>query len=78
MKVCAQRATKELSGLELTDEDYLALCKRVQAGDGLFIEKQSNRLSVWRVDLLGCVATVVYDKRRNRVASVLNLEPPLF
>lgn len=43
----------------------------IQNGNGIFIEKQSNRVTVWDLSLNSSVYRVVYDKDRKRIVTVL-------
>jgi len=47
------------------------IVSRIQQGDGEFIKKQSNRVSLWKMDIAGQEATVVYDKMRKTIVSVI-------
>lgn len=79
----AKRRALERYGIELTKDSYTALCKDIQNGIGVCLGKQSNRLTVWRINVLrpesltrpGPAETVpchvVYDKTRHRIVTFL-------
>jgi hypothetical protein len=78
----ARRRALERYGLELSREQYLELCRGIQDGVGTCLGRQSNRLSVWcleirrpgtfpdeKRDLLSC--NVIYDKTRHTIVTFL-------
>lgn len=62
---------EELYGLELSYEDYENLCRQIFYGTGIFIERQSLRVSKWMVSLGNEWYPVVYDKKRKSIATFL-------
>lgn len=68
----AQKRAAERFGLFLNRDQLNALVKQIQTGYALLVEKQSNRVSVWRVSLPdGGSANVVYDKQRHTIVTFL-------
>lgn len=80
----AKKRAQERYGLELTKESYLALCRDIQEGRGTCLGKQSNRLSVWKLQIvvhpevargpkmtIVTSANVVYDKQRHTIVTFL-------
>lgn len=74
---------QERYGLELNRDTYASLCQDIQNGVGVYLGKQSNRLSVWRITAIlpetlespGPVGTVtchvLYDKERHTIVTFL-------
>jgi hypothetical protein len=56
----------------LNRHDLRELALQIQNGQARFVEKQSNRVSVWDVSLekFGLVMRVPYDKKRARVITI--------
>lgn len=69
MRRFAQRFPRELTSLE-----YDFLVKHIQDGKAKFIEKQSNRVSVFQVKINEVTAIAVYDKSRKTIITFLNEE----
>lgn len=76
----AIRRAYERYGLELNKNLYLSLCKRIQDGDAVFLGRQSNRLTVWKItvpqttdfgDPGTVTSNVVYDSHRHRIVTFL-------
>lgn len=59
---------------ELTDDEYNSLIKQIQSGKARFIEKQSNRISIFQVKIEDITAIAVYDKSRKTIITFLNKE----
>jgi hypothetical protein len=74
----AKRRALERYGLGLGRSDIAEVVKKIQAGEAVFVEKQSGRVSVWDVEVGGKTARVVYDKLRKNIATFLPSagEPP--
>ena len=48
------------------------LSKLIQENRGIFVERQSLRVTVWDVEYNGTVLRVVYDKKRGMPVTILN------
>ena len=65
-------------GIEMTRELHDALIRKIRAGspDAQFVEKQSKRVTVWKVkhNVAGedIVFHMVYDKMRKNIVTILN------
>lgn len=72
----AQRRARERFGIYLTDNDVNEIIKMIQNASKkvLFVEKQSNRVSVFQVTYGDEVFGVVYDKIRKMIVTVLKKE----
>lgn len=79
----AARRANARYGLVLHKDRYLQLCKLIQDGRGTCLGRQSNRLSVWRIEVVRTdadalldgqkvsICNVVYDKQRHRIVTFL-------
>lgn len=75
----AKKRAAERYGLELNREIYGRLCQAIQDGKGQCMGKQSNRLSVWRIQVItgaevpfkATECNVVYDKQRHTIVTFL-------
>ena len=66
------RRCRERYGLRLTNEDYRMLVQRIQCNGAKFIERQSNRLTVWETDLPdGQRARIIYDSKSKQIVTAL-------
>lgn len=72
----AQRRCRERYGLTLGTKAYDDLCGKLQDGgaDCVFLEKQSNRISLFAVWYEDEWVPVVYDKIRHTIATFLPKE----
>ena len=55
---------------ELGRKEYEVLCRRIQSGQGEYLEAQSRRVTVWRLDEV----IAVYDRQRKRIVTFLTEE----
>lgn len=75
----AQRNAAERYSVHFNKEGYDALCRQIQDGKGEYLGKQSNRVTVWRIDAMATTtegqvpvkAVVIYDKLRHRIVTFL-------
>ena len=51
--------------------DLKELTKLIQKGRGVFVRRQSNRVTVWDVEYKGNTLRVVYDKLRSTPITIL-------
>lgn len=70
-----QRALERYE-VALNRDSYDALCRKVQYQDGVFIARQSNRVSLWQVQAINIrgekvQCNVVYDKSRGQIVTFL-------
>lgn len=63
----AKRRALERYGVEVNAETLKALEREIRAGKGVFIEKKSHRISIFRVREF----IVAYDKTRGSIATFL-------
>ena len=57
--------------IDLTDELHRRFVEMIKNREGELIEKQSNRVWVWKIKYKEKAMTVVYDKTRNSLITVL-------
>lgn len=67
----AKRRFYERFGLLIEENDLNHIRNKIQEGDGELVEKQSNRVSKWRVPFKDSIFTVIYDKMRKTIVTVL-------
>jgi hypothetical protein len=73
-RIHAERRCFERYGAHLTDVMHEALVRQIQRGDAKLLEKQSLRLSLYRVSWEGEPMRVVYDRNRKTLVTFLPLE----
>lgn len=69
-RIHAKKRAKERYGVDFTTSDLKNLIDKIQNRKALLIEKQSLRLSVFKVDIY----YVVYDKKRKEIVTFLTEE----
>lgn len=57
--------------VELSNDDLRVLVSLIQAGKAIFIERQSNRITVFSILFKGKVLYPVYDSSRKSIATFL-------
>ena len=72
----AQKRALERYGIELNKDRYMQLCAQVKEGRGVYLGKQSLRLSVWRIETTNAAGeqvtpVIIYDKNRHRIVTFL-------
>lgn len=61
----------------LTKELHKNIVFQIQKGIAEFIERQSNRITIWVVDVEGEKIKAVYDSNRKQVVTVLFMDSSL-
>ncbi len=61
-------------GLEVSNSLYSSMIEAIQSGAAEFLERQSNRVTVWAVDAEGECVAVAYDKLRGTIATMMPVE----
>lgn len=60
-------------------DERKAVVDLIQSGGAIFVEKQSNRVSVFQVVMRGMKMNVVYDKQRKALVTAMYTEDsPIF
>ena len=67
----ARRRFQERFGIFLTKELKAEILQTIHKGFASFVEKQSNRISLFDVTIKGSTIRVVYDKVRKNIVSAL-------
>jgi hypothetical protein len=72
----ARRRFYDRYGIQLTDALHQDLVRKIQDGRAVFVEKQSNRVSVFDLNVEGqeieaLAVRVVYDRERHIIVSAL-------
>ena len=58
-------------GIHLTDELLKSMLTRIQNGKAHFVEKQSNRVSLFKLEVQGEMLVLVYDKERKSIVTAM-------
>lgn len=66
----ARRRARQRFDMDQDDLDYFTSI--IQQGKATCIEKQSNRVSVFEFDHQGETISVVYDKKRSQIVTVMS------
>lgn len=61
----------ERCGINIGKKGLTFIKKRIQQEQGVFVKKNSNRISVWDVLYLNETYRVLYDKQRKSIVTVL-------
>lgn len=75
----AKRRFQTRIGISLTQELHTLLVKKIQRGEAVKFEKQSNRVSIWDINVLGMFPDnpeidslrVVYDQNTKNIVTIL-------
>jgi len=74
MKHTAKRGMERF-GLTVSEKSIKAIVQQIQSGSAKFLEKQSNRVSLFQVKLEeGVDAVAVYDRERKTIATLLTTQ----
>lgn len=58
-------------GVDLSNKEYDDLVSQITNGTAKFIEKQSDRVSVFLVVMRGTAVKAIFDKKRNTIVTFL-------
>lgn len=71
----AQRRARERFGISLSNRMYGEWIRMIQEGTAIFVDRQSQRLTRWRVPINEEESVVVvYDRNRKSIVTVLHAE----
>ncbi len=70
-KIHAKRRFLERHGIEFTAKKEQFFVDQIQSGKATFIQKRTNRISIFEVIYDGKPYQVAYDKHRHSIATVL-------
>jgi len=71
LRIHAKRRLSERYGIAVDRVGLAEIVILIQAGKSRFVERQSNRVTVWDVPFRGQVVRVVYDTMRHAVVTAL-------
>ena len=71
----ALRRCYERLGYDLSEKEYQDALKSIQNGTASFKEKQSNRVSLFQLDIRGTEVLAAYDKERKTIITFMHLDP---
>lgn len=66
-----RRRAQERYGVKLNKAAMAALIARIQSNRAKFVERQSNRITVWEVEHQSKRMRVVYDTKRGTIVTCL-------
>ncbi len=67
----ARRRFKTRFDISLNANQYIQLVNRIKKGKGIFVRRQSNRVTIWDIDFEGQLIRVVYDKKTSAIVTAL-------
>ena len=73
-KIHAKKRAQERFGVNLTSEEYEALCKTIKNNGAHLIKKLSNTRSIFNLCHKGKDLFAVYNKTTGRIVTFLSLE----
>lgn len=68
------RRLLERYGVEAGASMAQEIARKIRQGKGKFLDRQSNRVTIWSVEVNGVDMRVVYDKERHQVVTALPRE----
>jgi len=74
----AKRRAKDRFDVHLSDPQLDAIVTDIQNNKLEFLERQSNRTTVWRGRLGDKAAIIVYDSQRKEIVTFIDPSSPLF
>ena len=60
--------------IEVSGRDLEVMVAMIQRGEGTFVRRSTNRISIWELDYEGAPRRVVYDRNRHTIVTVLTGE----
>lgn len=70
----AKKRAEQRYGVTLNRHGLRDLVEDIRSGRAQFVERQSNRITLWFVQLGDKTARAVYDKQRGTIVTFLPLE----
>ena len=67
----AKRRSRQRYGISLSDYDYLQIVKLIQDDKAEFLEHQTQRVAVYKVEYKGDLFIAVYDQQRENICTFL-------
>ena len=74
LRIHAKRRLSERYGIAVNRVGLAEIVILIQSGKAKFLERQSNRVTVWDVTFRGQQIRVVYDTHRHAVVTALPVE----
>ena len=68
----AKNRAKERFGIDMNADVHREIVDIIQKNKAKFVQRQSNRVTIWDVDYRYYKLRVVYDKNRGQVVTFLN------
>ena len=57
--------------VSLNENQYTQMINRIKKGKAKFVQRQSNRVSLWDIEFEGHLIRVVYDKKTSAIVTAL-------
>jgi len=70
----AKIRARERYGISLDENKMRSIVRKIQMGHATFLKKQSNRVSIYLIEVDGQMMRVVYDKLRKVLVTCLPME----
>jgi hypothetical protein len=75
-KIHAKRRFAERLGMSVGNKSLDEMVRKIKAGQGKFIKRQSLRVAIWELivlddDSIPRVVRVIYDRQRSNIVTVL-------
>jgi hypothetical protein len=67
---CKRRALERF-GLRLNRKDLINMVTLIKRGEGKFLKRRSNRVTLWKINYKDNDMIAVYDKLRNNIITVM-------
>jgi len=77
IKAHARRRAYERLGVVLSNDLHAGLVRQIVKGTARLVRKESNRVTIFEVELAGQLVEVAYDKERKLIVTVLPPEETL-
>ena len=71
LRIHANKRLRQRHGMPLCNKLRNTLIKAVQDDEAVFVERQSNRVTVWEYTVDGELLRFVYDKKRKEIVTFL-------
>ena len=70
----ARRRLAERFGIRITNAELDALANNIRQGIGECLGRQSNRVTIWKIELEGRLMKCAYDKRTKEIVTFMPMD----
>lgn len=71
-RIHAKRRFKERFGEPLKRKNLDEATRRIQKQEAFFMERQSHRITIWKLDVQGVEVLAVYDSNRKTICTFMD------